>query len=115
MDVPPDVSNVIQGALQEDIGYEDITTSLLIPEGNKSKAHFIANESFVLAGLPFALEVFQLLDSSIKSKIYRRDGTGVKKGDVIHEISGKTYNILKGERGSLNILQRLSGIAKHMN
>ena len=111
MDVTPDVINVIQSALQEDIGYEDITTSLLIPEGNKSKAHFIANESFVLAGLSFALEVFQLLDSSIMSKIYRHDGTRVKKGDVIAEISGKTYNILKGERVSLNILQRLSGIA----
>ena len=54
MDIPPDVINVIQRALQEDIGSEDITTSLLIPEGNKSKAHFIANEIFVLAGLPFA-------------------------------------------------------------
>ena len=115
MDVPPDVINVIQGALREDIGHEDITTSLLIPEGNKSKAHFIANESFVLAGVPFALEVFQLLDSSIMSKIYHRDGTGVKKGDVITEISGKTYNILKGERVSLNILQRLSGIATLTN
>src|SRR4030067_315061 len=115
MDVTPDVINVIQSALQEDIGYEDITTSILIPEGNKSKAHFIANESFCLGGLAFALEVFQLLDSSIMSKIYHRDGTRVKKGDVITEISGQTYNILKGERVSLNILQRLSGIATLTN
>lgn len=111
MDITPNVINVIQSALQEDIGYGDITTSLLIPEGNKSKAHFIANERFVLAGLPFALKVFYILDPSIVSKIYCRDGTRVKKGDVITEISGRTHNILKGERVSLNILQRLSGIA----
>src|SRR4030042_6337257 len=111
MDIAPNVINVIQSALQEDIGYGDITTSLLIPEGNKSKAHFIANERFVLAGLPFSLKVFYILDPSIVSKIYCRDGTRVKKGDVITEISGRTHNILKGERVSLNILQRLSGIA----
>lgn len=111
MDIAPNVINVIQSALQEDIGYGDITTSLLIPEGNKSKAHFIANERFVLAGLPFSLKVFYILDPSIVSKIYYRDGTRVKKGDVITEISGRTHNILKGERVSLNILQRLSGIA----
>ena len=111
MDIAPNVINVIQNALQEDIGYGDITTSLLIPEGNKSKAHFIANERFVLAGLPFSLKVFYILDPSIVSKIYYRDGTRVKKGDVITEISGRTHNILKGERVSLNILQRLSGIA----
>jgi nicotinate-nucleotide pyrophosphorylase (carboxylating) len=111
MDIAPNVINVIQSALQEDIGYGDITTSLLIPEGNKSKAHFIANERFVLAGLPFSLKVFYILDPSIVSKIYYRDGTRVKNGDVITEISGRTHNILKGERVSLNILQRLSGIA----
>lgn len=115
MDITPNVINVIQTALQEDIGYGDITTSLLIPEGNKSKAHFIANEPFVLAGLPFALKVFHVLDSFIKSQIYCRDGTRVRKGSVIAEISGKTHNILKGERVSLNILQRLSGIATLTN
>ncbi len=115
MDIPPNVINVIQNALQEDIGYEDITTSLLIPEGSMSKAHFIANERFVLAGLPFALKVFHILDSTITWKTFYRDGINVKKGDVIAEISGRTYNILKGERVSLNILQRLSGIATLTN
>jgi nicotinate-nucleotide pyrophosphorylase (carboxylating) len=115
MYIPVSVTEVIQRALQEDIGHEDITTSLLIPEKSKSKARFIAKENFILAGLPFALKVFYILDPSIISKIHHHDGTRVKKGDVIAEISGKTHNILKGERVSLNILQRLSGIATLAN
>ena len=39
------------------------------------------------------------------------DGDRIKKGDVIAEVWGKTRTILSGERVSLNILQRLSGIA----
>ena len=115
MDIPPSVIEVLHSALQEDIGSGDITTSLVIPERSKSKGHFIAKEGFVLAWLPFALKAFQLLDPSIKSKVYHRDGTRVKKANVICEISGKTQNILKGERVSLNILQRLSGIATLTN
>jgi nicotinate-nucleotide pyrophosphorylase (carboxylating) len=39
------------------------------------------------------------------------DGKTVSSGDVLAEISGRTRTILLGERVSLNILQRLSGIA----
>ena len=43
------------------------------------------------------------------------DGDKIRKGDVIAEISGTTSVILTGERVSLNILQRLSGIATLTN
>jgi nicotinate-nucleotide pyrophosphorylase (carboxylating) len=105
------VIDVIDQALQEDIGHGDITTSLLIPEESKSRAHYIAKGSFVLAGLPFVQEVFRSLDSSAVFKAFYKDGSEVKQGDVIAEVSGRTHTILKGERVSLNILQRLSGIA----
>lgn len=111
MDIPPSVIDVIHGALKEDIGHGDITTFLLIPEGRESKAHYIAKESFVLAGLPFVQEVFRILDSSTVFKAFHNDGAKIVEGDVIAEISGRTHIILKGERVSLNILQRLSGIA----
>jgi nicotinate-nucleotide pyrophosphorylase (carboxylating) len=111
VDVPQSVLDVIHRALQEDIGHGDITTSLLIPEESKSRAHYIAKGSFVLAGLPFVQEVFRNFDSSIVFKAFFHDGSKVTQGDVIAEISGRTHAILKGERVSLNILQRLSGIA----
>ena len=115
MEIPPSVINIIYSALEEDIGQGDVTTNLLIPEDRKSKAYCIAKENFVLAGLPFAREVFMILDHSILFKTLYNDGSKVKKGNIIAEISGKTCVILKGERVSLNILQRLSGIATLTN
>lgn len=115
MEIPPSVINIIYNALEEDIGQGDVTTNLLIPEDRKSKAYCIAKENFVLAGLPFVREVFRILDPSILFKTLYKDGSKVKKGNIIAEISGKTCVILKGERVSLNILQRLSGIATLTN
>ena len=115
MEIPPSVINIIYSALEEDIGQGDVTTNLLIPEDRKSKALCIAKENFVLAGLPFVREVFRILDPSILFKTLYNDGSKVKKGNIIAEISGKTCVILKGERVSLNILQRLSGIATLTN
>ena len=111
MDIPPSVINTIYSAIEEDIGQGDVTTNLLIPEDNKSKAHFIAKGKFILAGIPFAREVFGILDPFIAFKTLRSEGERVKAGEVIAEISGNTNVILKGERVSLNIIQRLSGIA----
>ncbi len=115
MEIPPSVINIIYNALEEDIGQGDVTTNLLIPEDRKSKAYCIAKENFVLAGLPFVREVFRILDPSILFKTLYNDGSKVKKGNIIAEISGKTCVILKGERVSLNIVQRLSGIATLTN
>lgn len=111
MDIHQGLTNVIRGALEEDIGHGDITTTLLIPKNSKSRAHFIAKGNFVIAGLPFAREVFRILDSYIVFKAFYKDGTKVKSRDILAEVSGKTRAILAGERVSLNILQRLSGIA----
>jgi nicotinate-nucleotide pyrophosphorylase (carboxylating) len=105
------VIDLIHRALEEDIGPGDITTSLLIPDNNESRALYIAKGNFVLAGLPFSREVFQILDPSISFKMFHNEGAKVMKGDVVAEVHGKTRTILSGERVSLNILQRLSGIA----
>jgi nicotinate-nucleotide pyrophosphorylase (carboxylating) len=111
MEIPSSVIDLIHRALEEDIGPSDITTSLLIPDENESRALYIAKGIFVLAGLPFSREVFQILDPSISFKVFYNEGANVIKGDVVAEVHGKTRAILSGERVSLNILQRLSGIA----
>ncbi len=111
MEIPSSVIDLIHRALEEDIGPGDITTSLLIPDENESRALYIAKGNFVLAGLPFSREVFQMLDPLISFKMFYNEGAKVMKGDVVAEVFGKTRTILSGERVSLNILQRLSGIA----
>lgn len=111
MDIPSNVIELIKHAIEEDIGHGDITTNLLVPEANEAKALYIAKGNFVLAGMPFANEVFRILDDSVSFSIFYNEGAKVSRGDVLAEVAGKTRVLLAGERVSLNILQRLSGIA----
>ncbi len=111
MDMPSAVVRLLQHAIEEDIGYGDITTALLIPEESESRALYVAKASFVIAGFPFAREVFNILDQETVFKTYFDEGAKVRKGDILGEVSGKTKTLLAGERVSLNILQRLSGVA----
>jgi nicotinate-nucleotide pyrophosphorylase (carboxylating) len=105
------IDSVIKNALSEDIGHGDITTSAIIPEGHSSKAVIIAKEGFILAGIPYVERTFKLIDSSLKFRTKKRDGSMVRSGASLAEISGDTASLLKAERVALNLLQRLSGIA----
>lgn len=111
MDMPSTVIQLLQHAIEEDIGYGDITTALLIPEESESRALYVAKANFVVAGFPFAQEVFNILDPGTEFKTFFAEGAKVRKGDILGEVSGKTTTLLAGERVSLNILQRLSGVA----
>jgi nicotinate-nucleotide pyrophosphorylase (carboxylating) len=115
MDIPSNVIELIKHAIEEDIGHGDVTTNLLVPETNESKALYIAKGNFVLAGMPFAKEVFRILDPSVSFTIFYNEGVKVSRGDVLAEVAGKTRVLLAGERISLNILQRLSGVATLAN
>ncbi|MBI4685944.1 MAG: carboxylating nicotinate-nucleotide diphosphorylase [Nitrospirae bacterium] len=115
MEIPHSVKELIRIALEEDIGSGDITTSLLIPEKHESNALITAKGDFILSGIPFVKEVFALLDQEIKFSVITNDGSKVTKGTKLAELQGKTHSILSGERVSLNILQRLSGIATLTN
>lgn len=115
MKIPHSVKEIIRIAIEEDIGNGDITTSLLIPEDHESRALIIAKGNFVVAGIPFVKEVFAILDEGIRFNVFINDGLKVTKGAMIAEIYGKTRTLLSGERVSLNILQRLSGIATLTN
>lgn len=95
--------------LKEDIGTGDITTESIC-RGEKVRAVIRAKDEGVLAGMPFAIKVFELL-GGVEVIASRMDGVTFKKGDELLVIEGSAESILKGERLALNILQRLSGIA----
>lgn len=109
------VDKVITMALEEDMPFGDITTDNIISGNSTAKARLIAKEDGVLAGVPVALRVFELLSKDIKVEVFLQDGAKVKKGDIIANIEGPTREILKGERTALNLLQRLSGVATATN
>lgn len=109
------LKETIRLAILEDIGHGDITSLLIVPDGKKARANIIAKEDFILAGMPFVKEVFNEIDPCIEMQIFLDEGARIKKGDIIAMISGKARSLLAGERISLNILQRISGIATMTN
>ena len=98
-------------ALQEDIGAGDITTEFFVAADCEASARIVAREKAILAGSNTAAEVFQRVDRATQVQIIRSDGSEINAGDVIIEIRGLAWSILKAERVALNFLQRLCGIA----
>ncbi|WP_028595180.1 carboxylating nicotinate-nucleotide diphosphorylase [Paenibacillus assamensis] len=97
--------------LREDIGTGDVTTAFTIPQGHQSKGIIHAKEEGIIAGLPVAEAVFEVVDSSLRFHALVQEGDRVSKGTVLAEVEGDTASILQGERLALNMMQRLSGIA----
>jgi len=109
------IDKIVLNALEEDMPYGDVTTDNLIPENDVTEAKFIAKADGIIAGMPVAARVFELIDSRISIEIFKNDGDKVTKGDIIAVLNGPTAGILKGERTALNLMQRLSGIATRTN
>lgn len=102
---------LIKAFLAEDIGEGDVTTEAIVAAEHRSRAIILAKAEGVIAGHPFAEEVFRTLDNEIDYQVLKKDGEWVSKGDLVARIKGRTRALLTGERVALNILQRLSGIA----
>lgn len=98
-------------ALEEDIGFGDITTDFLAEETDMLSGSLNTRESGVLCGCDVFKMVFKVLSSDVKINFFFKDGDLIKKGDKIADISGPARFVLIGERTALNYIQRLSGIA----
>ena len=68
-----------------------------------------------MGGLEFAKQTFKLIDKKIKFKLKKKEGSSIKKGDLIAIIEGNIKNILISERVALNFLSHISGIATITN
>ncbi|WNR44790.1 carboxylating nicotinate-nucleotide diphosphorylase [Paenibacillus roseipurpureus] len=101
--------------LEEDIGTGDVTTLSTIPLEHQSKGIIHVKEDGIVCGLRIAQEVFAVIDASLRFEPKVVEGSSVHKGTVIAEVEGSTRSILLGERLSLNLMQRLSGIATKTN
>jgi len=104
----------LNDALREDLGRGDITTDAIIrsigARSSKATAQVIAKEGMVLAGWPILARVFRLL-GSVEDEVLFGEGECVGKDQTIGYVRGEPATLLKGERVSLNIIQRMCGIA----
>jgi nicotinate-nucleotide pyrophosphorylase (carboxylating) len=106
-----EIRDLLNRALREDIGTGDVTTSVLVPQDLTSSATFIAKQAGVLAGLPLVSRIFRILDPTSKVQNAVQEGSEFPSGTQLCHVSARARAILTGERVSLNLLQRLCGIA----
>jgi nicotinate-nucleotide pyrophosphorylase (carboxylating) len=105
------INNLIDRALEEDIGDGDHSSLSSIPDTATGKARLLIKEKGVIAGLDIAALVFNKVDPCITFNCFLKDGDKIDNGDIGFEVSGSQQSLLKAERLVLNILQRMSGIA----
>ena len=109
------ISKVCKDALKEDLFPNGDITSKLLKNNKKSKAKIISNSTGIIGGLDLAKQTFKLIDKKITFKIKKKEGSKIKKRDIIAVIEGNIKNILIGERVALNFLSPVSGIATKTN
>jgi nicotinate-nucleotide pyrophosphorylase (carboxylating) len=106
-----ELRGLIFHALAEDLGQGDLTTRVTIPQGIQARGTFQSKQRLVVAGLPIAQKVFEVLDPSLEWQEGVEDGTEVGPGTPLASLRGVAGPLLAGERVALNFLQHLSGIA----
>ncbi len=110
------INFVVKKALDEDLKPRgDITTNLISFKNKRSEAKIIAKQNGIIAGLDFCKAAFKLIGKEVKFKARIKDGTKIKKNNIIAVIKAKTKTILIAERTALNFLNHASGIATLTN
>jgi len=107
----PYIADLVRHALDEDIGTGDATTAATISPRVSARAHVLARQTLVCAGLPIAEKIFRALDPEMRISCPHNDGSFVEPGAEIVRMNGNACAILTGERTTLNFLAHLCGIA----
>ncbi len=95
--------------LAEDVGQGDVTTEMIVPQGQSVEASIIAKETGIVAGIEETCILIEALDLKVEACVL--DGAEVEKGKAFLKICGDGRTILSAERTILNLLSRMSGIA----
>jgi nicotinate-nucleotide pyrophosphorylase (carboxylating) len=105
------IDDVLRAAVREDLGNGDLTTTATVPSGARAKGRYTAKQPLVVSGLAVAAHLLQLIDSSLEYREIAEDGDAVSDKTAIAEVHGAASSILTAERVTLNMLQRMCGIA----
>jgi nicotinate-nucleotide pyrophosphorylase (carboxylating) len=100
--------NYLLRFIEEDAPYGDVTSAAVIPDIT-CDAVIRAEQDGTVAGLDEAALLFSHFGVAVK--YHKKDGSAVRKDDVLLSLSGDAKKILLVERTALNIIGRMSGIA----
>src|SRR5262245_8283458 len=94
----PSLIQLVQRALEEDIGRGDITTEACVAPDRSGRATLRAREASVFCGADVVREVFAQLDARVEVRALERDGTRVNAGTALMSLAGPARSLLEGER-----------------
>lgn len=108
-----DIHRVVTTALAEDLRYgPDATTNATVSESAYALAELTPRTTGVVAGIPVALAVFDLvIGAELEALAGRDDGDRLVAGEPALVVRGPVRGLLTAERTALNLLCHLSGIA----
>jgi nicotinate-nucleotide pyrophosphorylase (carboxylating) len=102
--------NNVNLAIVEDVGSCDFT-GLLVPENEFVQARVIVRAPAVLCGAPWFEAVMLRLDPRLRVDWKYAEGDLMASDSEVCRIEGPARALLTAERGALNFLQLLSGVA----
>ena len=106
-----DVQEIVQAALDEDVGSGDATTVATVDPEEQARATVRQKAPGVVFGFDAAEATFTQLDAGMAFERLSSEGVWHEAGTQALRITGSARALLTGERTALNLLQRLSGIA----
>jgi nicotinate-nucleotide pyrophosphorylase (carboxylating) len=107
----PNISRIIDGWIEEDIGKGDLTSSAITKK--TGKACWIAKEEGIFCGVGIIKEILKKIDEKIECNFFINDGEKFLKDQKLLELNGPARSLLASERISLNISMHLSGISTY--
>ncbi len=111
----PNLYQLIDQALAEDIGDGDHSALACIPADAIGKAQLRVKENGIIAGVSLAEIIFKRIDPRFEINVLVQDGAHVQTGDIAFVVEGPSQKMLSAERLVLNFMQRLSAIATQTN
>jgi nicotinate-nucleotide pyrophosphorylase (carboxylating) len=102
---------VLRAAVCEDLGSGDITSLSTVPALAQALGRYTTKQALVVSGLTVIERLIALVDPKLHYKMISSDGDHVPTGTAIAEVSGSARSVLAAERVTLNVLQRMCGIA----
>ncbi len=103
----PQVRELIDLALREDIRDGDVTTLACVPSDAPASGYFLARQDLTLAGT----QLLPLIYVHEDIQILASDGQSLRNDERFARVSGSAQRLLTLERTALNLLQRACGVA----
>ena len=105
------VTALAVASIEEDLaGGVDVTSVATVPEALLGTAAFTSRAAGVVAGIPVAMTVLDVV-GQVDHLARSTDGVTVSSGETVLEVRGSVRTLLTAERSALNLLCHLSGVA----